>query len=110
MVRSDLLDQRDRGPVSEYLHRLDERQVLLALEEVDDVAAHLAAEAVVEASRRGHLKTGGLLVVEWAQPFERPTTRVAQRHVVADDVLDPAALTDGGDVLFVDPPCHDPAV
>ena len=70
------------------------------------LAALAASEAVVEAAGRCHGEAGGLLVVERAEPLQRSAARVAQGDVSADDILDPAALTDGRDVLVIDAACH----
>ncbi|GAA2349953.1 hypothetical protein GCM10009854_29610 [Saccharopolyspora halophila] len=44
--------------------------------------------------------------MERAQALLRTTTGVAQRHVLADDIVDPDAIAHLGDVAFPDPACH----
>ena len=56
--------------------------------ERDDVAADPAAEAVEEPRAGATLNDGRLLVVERAQALEVAAAGVAQRDVLADDVLD----------------------
>ena len=98
--------QLHAGPVGQGLDGLAEREVVDLLHEGDDVAALAAAEAVEQAARRRHLEARGLLVVERAQALERAAAGVAQRHVRADDLVDPGALPHEGDVLVVDASGH----
>ncbi|MPM25025.1 hypothetical protein SDC9_71514 [bioreactor metagenome] len=62
--------QLDAGLVGQRLDGLGETQIVDLLEKGDDIATLAAAEAVVEAPRWRHLKTGGLLVMERAQPLQ----------------------------------------
>ena len=92
----------DRKP----LERLGERQLLDLLDKPDDVSALVAPEAEVHASSRCDVERRCLLVVEGAQSLQRAATRIAQGHVLADDLLDPRLLADRRDVLVADPPSH----
>ena len=82
------------------------RQVVDLLHEGQDVAALAAAEAVPHAAARGDVEAGRPLVVERAQPLERPATGRLQGDVLADDLVDPGALAHEGDVLVADPAGH----
>ena len=93
----------------EALDGLGEGEVLHLLDEGEDVAALATAEAVVRADRRAHREARRLLVVERAEPLERPDTGGAEGHVVAHDVLDGRALLDRRDVLGPDPTRHSPS-
>ena len=86
--------------VGQQFDRLDEADVLDLLDECVDVAALAAAEAVEVAVVGSHMERRGLLVVERAQALQRVRARSAQLHVVADDVLDAYAFTDGRDVTI----------
>jgi hypothetical protein len=88
------------------LDGLGEGQVLGLLDEGDDVAALTASEAVIGAQRWPDVEARRLLVVEGTQALEGPDPGRAQGHVLADDVLDRAALLDRGHVLGVDPTRH----
>ena len=90
-------------PVGEHLDRLDEADVLDLLQERVDVAALAAAEAVEVAVVGPDVERRRLLVVERAQPLQRVGAGAAQLDVVADDVFDADALTDGRDVAIRDP-------
>src|SRR5690606_608585 len=89
--------------VGETLDGLGEGEVVDRLQEGDDVAALPAAEAVVGPHGGSHVEAGRLLVVEGAQPLERPHPGPSQRHVLTHDPLDGGALLDGLDVLRLDP-------
>ena len=93
-------------PVGEQLDRLDEADVLDLLDERVDVAALAAAEAVEVAVVGPDVERRRLLVVERAQALQRVRARPAQLHVVADDVLDADAFTDGRDVAIGNPAGH----
>lgn len=99
--------QLDPGAVCEVLHRLGEGEVVDLLDEVDDVPALAAAEALEEPAGGNHVETGGPFVVEGAQPAERIAAVPAQRHIGADDILDPRAFPDRRQILVVDQPCHE---
>jgi hypothetical protein len=97
----------DPHPIGQPLDGLGEGQIVDFLEEVDDITALAAgSEAVPEATLRGHLEAGSLLVVKRAQALEGSTTGVAQRDVGADHLLDSGTVPDGDDVLVVDPSWH----
>ena len=64
--------------------------MLDVLDELDDVAAGLAAEAVEQPPGRGDVERRGLLVVERAEALEVAAAGVPQRDVLADDVVDRA--------------------
>src|SRR5690606_16518776 len=82
------------------------REVLDLHDELADVAALAAAEAVEGAVRGPHVQRRGLLLVERAQALERAATGAAQRHVLPDDVVDPIALAYPCDVAVPDPSRH----
>ncbi len=65
-----LVAQLDAEPGGELLDRLLEGEVVDPLEEVDDVAADLAAEAVVEPLRGSDVEAGAALLVERAQALQ----------------------------------------
>ena len=94
---------RVADPVGQPLDRLDEGDVLDLLHERVHVAALTAAEAVEVAVVGPDVKRRRLLVVERAQPLQRVGAGAAQLDVVADDLLDPVAFADGGDVAIGDP-------
>src|SRR5215207_4654718 len=75
--------QLDAEAGSKLLDGLLEREVLDALKEVDHVAAHLAAEAVVEALGGGDVKARAALFVKRAETLEAAPTGGAQGDVVA---------------------------
>ena len=87
-------------PVGQQLDGLDEADVLDLLEERVDVAALAAAEAVEMAVVGPHMERRRLLVVERAQPLQRIRPGAPQLHVVADDVLDADAFTNGRDIAI----------
>src|SRR4051812_30222970 len=58
----------------------------------------LSREAMVEVSRRRHLERRRLLVVKWTEPFQAAATRALELQVLADDLVDLAALADQRDV------------
>src|SRR5205085_2248241 len=60
----------DAIEVGQRLHGLGKRKPLLLLDELDDVAPHSAAEAVVELLRRVHREARRALVVKRAQAGE----------------------------------------
>ena len=84
----------DVGPFGQPLHGLHVGEVLDLLQEGEHVAALVAAEAVVVATAGADLERRGLLVVERAQPLEVAAAGVAQRHVLADDLLDATGVAD----------------
>ena len=101
-----LVGQPVPDPGGQPFHRLREPDDLDSHHERDRVAARAAAEAVEGADRRAHIHRRGLLVVERAQPLQRARPGPAQRHVLADDLVDPDAVTDLGDVALPDPTRH----
>ena len=98
--------QLDAEPAGQLLDRLLEREVLDALEEVDDVAAHLAAEAVVETLGRGDVEAGAALLVERAEPLQAAATGRPKRDVVADDFGDSGHIAHACDVVVADAAGH----
>ena len=98
--------QRDVGPFGQSLHGFHEGQVLEFLQEGEDVAALVAAEAVVVPAGRADLERRGLLVVEWAQPLEVSAAGVAQRDVLPHHLFDAIGVADAFLVRLGDPPCH----
>ncbi len=96
----------EADPVGQPLDGLDEADVLDLHHEVDHAAALAAAEAVEGAVGRADVERRRLLVVERAQAAHRTRARPAQRDVLADDLLDPVAVADLGDVAVPDPPRH----
>ena len=101
-----LTAQLDADPAGEHLDRVGEVEMLDLPHERDRVAGRATAEALVEAERGIHGERRGLLVVEGAQPLQPAAAGVAQRDVVADDLLQRHALTDRSDVLVANPPGH----
>src|SRR5690606_17072683 len=94
----------------EPLHRLGEGQVLDLLDEPDDVAARLAAEAEVQPARGRPVERRRLLVMERAEALEVAPARVAELEVLADHVGDGRALPHERDVLVANPACHEHGV
>ena len=88
------------------LDGLDERQVLGAADEADDVAGLAAAEAHVVAEGRVDVERRRLLVVEGAQALQPAAAGRAQLHGLADDVGDRCPLAHEDDVLVTDAPSH----
>ncbi len=105
-----LVGQVQADPVGQALHRLHEREVLDLHDELDDVAALAAAEAVEGAVAGAHVERGRLLLVERAQALQRAPARAAQCDVLADDLVDPIALADLRDVALPDPSRHTPTL
>ncbi|SHW87634.1 Uncharacterised protein [Mycobacteroides abscessus subsp. abscessus] len=97
-------------PVGEQFDGFDEGDVLDLLHERVDVAALGAAEAVEQPMVGPHMERRRLLVVERAQALERVGTRAPQLHVLADDVLDAGAFTNGRDIAIRNPAGHAPSV
>src|SRR5215469_10803572 len=69
-----LVPQLDPGPVRQSLQRLGEAEVVDLLDELDDVAALVAGEAVPEPPGRRDIERRRLLVMERAQALQRPAT------------------------------------
>jgi hypothetical protein len=105
-----LVGQPVAEPVGQPLHGLHEPDDLDLLHERERVAALAAAEAVEGAVRGAHVERRRLLVVERAQALQRPGAGPAQGHVLADQLVDPGAVPDLGDVAVPDPPCHGPSL
>src|SRR5699024_10147690 len=101
-----LVPQLHPGLGGERLHRLGEGEVVDLLHEGDDVAALAAAEAVPQAQVRAHVEGGAALVVERAQALHRSDAGAAQRHVLADDLVDLGPFPYRGDVLATNEPGH----
>ena len=101
-----LVAQLDAELGREPLDGLGEGEVLDLLHERDDVAALAAAEAVVAADGRAHVKLGVFSSWKGHSPFSEPDAGRAQGDVVAHDVLDGRALLDRRDVLGPDPTRH----
>ena len=76
------------------------------LQEGEDVAALVAAEAVVVPAGRADLERRGLFVVERAQALEVSAAGVAQRDVLPHHLLDAVGVADSFLVRLGDPPCH----
>ena len=87
-VAALLVPELDTRAGRQPLDRLREGQVVDLLDELDDVAAIGAGEAVPQAAGRGDVEGGGLLVMERAQPLQRTAARAAQLEVLADDLID----------------------
>ena len=101
-----LVAQLDAEPGGQLLDRLLEGEVLDALEEVDDVAADLAAEAVVETLGGGDVEAGAALLVERAEALEAAAPGGAQGDVVADDLGDAGHVAHPCDVVVADAAGH----
>jgi hypothetical protein len=93
--------QRDREPGGQPLDGLHEAQSLVFLDELDDVAARCAAEAVVQLHVGTHRERRRLLGVERAQALVA-TADAFQRDVVADHGEDVGLLSHPGDVVVHD--------
>ena len=83
----------DPVAVGQRLHRVGEREPLLLLDELDHVAPHPAAEAVVELLRRVDRERGRALVVKRAEAGE-PVAGAAQVGVRRDHLDDVRGLLD----------------
>ena len=105
-----LVGELEADPVGEPLDGLDEPDDLDLLQERDRVAVLAAAEAVEGAVAGAHVERRRLLVVERAEALQRTGAGRAQRHVVADDLVDPGAVTDLDDVAVADPSWHGPSL
>src|SRR2546423_12933980 len=84
------LDPRHLGQDAERRREVD---LLDLFDEVEHVAALLAAEAVPGLLLLVHCEARRLLLVEWAEPDELPT-RLAQPHVLLYDVYQVQAQPD----------------
>ncbi len=62
--------QLDARATGEFFDRLGEGKVIDLLQEVENVTALTAPEAVPHAATRGDMETGRALIVKWAQPLE----------------------------------------
>ena len=101
-----LVAQPDADSVGQVLDGLGEGQLVDPLDEGDDVPALAAAEAVPQPQLGADVEGGGALVVERAQPLERPHPPALESDVLADDILDLRALAHRVDVLALDQPRH----
>ncbi len=105
-VAALLVSQLDAGPGRQALNRLGEIEAVDLLDELDDVAALGAREAVPQPARRGDVERRRLLLVERAQSLERSAAGVAELQVLPRNLVNGRALADQLDVLVADPACH----
>ena len=98
----------DPVAVGQRLDRVGEREPLLLLDELDHVAAHPAAEAVVELLLRVDRERRRALVVKRAQAGEAGA-RAAQVGVGGDDLDDVGGLLDPLDAVASEA-AHDPSI
>ena len=82
-------------PLGQQAHRVGKGKIFDLHDEVDDAAALAAAEAVVDLLLRHHMKRGGPLPVEGAQPPKAPALG-RQGHIVGHHVGDVAP---GGELV-----------
>src|SRR5690606_8191507 len=101
-----LVSQFVAEPGGHALDRLGEAHVVHLLKEREDVAALAAAEAVVEADLRAHVKTRAALLVERAEALHRPAAGALERDVIAHDVGEVGARPDLVDIASSDQACH----
>ena len=106
VVAALLVPQGDAGLGGQPLDRLREGEVVDLHDEVEGVAALLAAEAVEQALARADLEGRGLLVVEGAEALEVAAARVAQLEVLGDDGVDRDRVPYRLHVVVIDPACH----
>ena len=97
-----LVAQRHAGASRELLDRLGEGEMVDLAQEVDDVAALGAAEAVPEALAGGHVERRGALLVEGAQPLEAAAAGPLEGDVLAHHLVDAGPLAHQRDVLVAD--------
>ena len=88
-----LVLQRDPGALGEAGERLDEGDVLVVLDEAEDVAALVAAEAMEDLLRGVHVEARRLLLMERAERDEVGAGAL-ERQVSADDIDDVARGAD----------------
>src|ERR1700753_3271460 len=99
-VTARLVAQLDARAGGEALDRLAELQRLQLHDELDDVAALAAGEAVVQLLARRDVERGGALVVEGAQALQVTAARRPELEILTHHVRDRRALTDSGDVFL----------
>ena len=96
----------DDPRLTPILSALGEGEVVDLHDEVDGVAAILAAEAVVEPLGRADVEGRGLLVVEGAQALEVAATGVAELEILGHDGVDRDRVPNRLHVVVVDPSGH----
>ena len=101
-----LVVERDPRLLREHFHGLGEGQVVDLLHEGDDVATLAASKTVEHAQVGAHVEGGGALIVEGTQPLERADPGALEGDMLADDILDPGALTHRLDILAPDQSRH----
>ena len=100
------IGQLDAGAFGQALNGFDEGYAVHLHEELKNVAGFPAPKAVIAPHRRANVETGGAFVVEGAQALHRVDSRALERHVFADDFVDPRARPNLVDVLPADKSCH----
>ncbi len=88
--------QGNTEPRREGLDGLAEVQLVVELDELEDVAAGLAAEAVEQLALGIDRKRGRFFLVKRTEPLE-PATRPLQGNVIRDDLNDIARSANGFD-------------
>src|SRR5215469_4054999 len=101
-----LVPELDPGPVRQPLYRLRETEVVDLPDELDDVAALVAGEAVPQPPGWRDVERGRLFVMERAQALQRASTCAAELQILPYDLVDGRALPHQRDVLVADPACH----
>ncbi len=93
-------------PGGQPLHGFGEGDVVHLLQEREDVAALVAAEAVVQPDLGPHVEGRAALLVERAEPLHRADARALERDEVAHDVGDVGAGPDFVDVASTNQTGH----
>ena len=91
--------QRDPEAGSQLLHSLRERDHVGLHDEIDDVTAGLAPEAVVEAFGGSHVERWAALIVERAQTLQGTATGRFECHLVGNHLVDARAIAHQSDVF-----------
>ena len=94
------------GLLRQLLDGLRERQVIHALDKVDDVSTFAATEAVPHAAARSDVETRGLLVMKGTQALEAAAAGRLQGDVFANYIIDAGAFANEGNVLVAYPAGH----
>ncbi len=87
VAAAHLLGQLHAELRREMLDGVDEAQLFLQLEELEDIAAHAAAEAVEKSLVAVDVERGGFLGMKRAEAFVG-RARFSERHVLLHDLHD----------------------